>query len=51
MSKNLDAMIRRKALMREDTEESEQQAQEILEDVLRNGGLTTEESYILMLAH
>lgn len=48
MSANLDAMIRRKALMRQGTPEAEQEAEEILEGVLQNGGLTTDEAYALM---
>jgi len=48
MSRNLEAMIRRKQLMREGTAEAEIEAEEILEEVLRNGGLTTDESYALM---
>ena len=48
MSANLEAMIRRKALMRQGTPEAEQEAEEILEDVLHNGGLTTDEAYALM---
>jgi hypothetical protein len=48
VSPNLEAMIRRKALLREGTLAAEQQADEILEEVERNGGLTTDETYALM---
>lgn len=48
MSPNLEAMIRRKALLRAGTPAAEQQAEEILEEVERNGGLTTDEAYALM---
>lgn len=48
MSENLKAMIERKQLLREGTEDSEGRAEKILEDVLNNGGLTTEEVYALM---
>lgn len=48
MSKNLEAMILRKKLMRQGTPEAEAKADKILEVVERNGGLTTEEVYALM---
>lgn len=47
-SPNLEAMIRRKQLMRQGNAEAEIEAEAILEEVLRNGGLTTDESYALM---
>jgi hypothetical protein len=47
-SPNLEAMIRRKALLREGSPEAEEQAEEILAEVERNGGLTTVEVYALM---
>lgn len=46
-SKNLKAMIERKKLMRIGTDEAEEKADRILEAVENNGGLTTEEVYIL----
>ena len=48
VSVNMQAMIRRKALLREGGEAAEERAQEILDDVERNGGLSTEEVYALM---
>ena len=48
MSKNLDAMIERKKLVRQGGDEAEQCAEEILEEVLEAGGLTTLEVYALM---
>jgi hypothetical protein len=48
MSKNLEAMIQRKKLMRSGTPDAEAKADKILEAVERNGGLTTEEVYALM---
>jgi len=48
MSTNLDTMIRRKELLRQGTDEAEQQAEELLQQVLDNGGLTAEEVYALM---
>ena len=48
MSSNLEAMIRRKALLRLGTPEAEEEAEEILVEVERNGGLTTDEVYALM---
>lgn len=48
MSKNLEAMIRRKTLIRQGTPEAEIEAEEILDEVMRNGGLTTDEAYALM---
>jgi len=48
MSANLEAMILRKALLREGTRAAEEEADEILEEVERRGGLTTDEAYALM---
>lgn len=48
MSENMKEMIRRKNLMKQGTDEAEQEADQILEKVLQNGGLTTEEVYGLM---
>ena len=48
MSSNLEAMIRRKALLREGTPAAEAEAEEILDEVMRRGGLTTDEAYALM---
>jgi hypothetical protein len=48
MSDNLKEMIRRKELLRKGTDEAEDEADRILQDVLENGGLTTEEVYALM---
>jgi uncharacterized coiled-coil DUF342 family protein len=47
MSTNLDAMIKRKELVRQGTDEADAQAEQILEQVQQNGGLTTEEVYAL----
>jgi hypothetical protein len=46
-SLNLRQMIKRKSLVREDTPESLQKADEILYKVERAGGLTAEEVMIL----
>lgn len=48
MSGNLKTMIQRKELLRQGTDEAEEQAEELLQKVLENGGLTTEEVYALM---
>jgi hypothetical protein len=48
MSANLDAMIKRKELIRQGTDEADAQADEILIQVEQNGGLTTEEVYALL---
>ena len=45
---NVDKMIRRKELLREDPDGNEEMADAILEEVLQNGGLTTEEIYAVM---
>ena len=45
---NVDKMIRRKELLREDPDGNEEIADAILEEVLQNGGLTTEEIYAVM---
>lgn len=47
MSPNLQAMIKRKELVRQGTDEADAQAEEILAQVEQNGGLTTEEVYAL----
>jgi hypothetical protein len=47
MSTNLDAMIKRKELVRQGTDEADAQAELVLEQVQQNGGLTTEEIYAL----
>jgi len=47
MSTNLDAMIKRKELVRQGTDEADAQAEQILDQVQQNGGLTTEEVYAL----
>lgn len=48
MSANLNIMIQRKELLRQGTDEAEEQAEVLLQKVLENGGLTTEEVYALM---
>jgi hypothetical protein len=48
MSTNLEKMIKRKELVRQGTEEADAQAEQILEQVQQDGGLTTEEIYALM---
>jgi hypothetical protein len=48
MSTNLDTMIQRKELLRQGTDEAEEQAEMLLQKVLENGGLTAEEVYALM---
>lgn len=48
MSANLDTMIQRKELLRQGTDEAEEQADVLLQQVLDNGGLTAEEVYALM---
>lgn len=48
ISANMEAMIQRKDLLRQGSDEAEQEAEKILEKVLENGGLTTEEVYALM---
>lgn len=48
ISANMEAMIQRKELLRKGSDEAEQEAERILEKVLENGGLTTEEVYALM---
>lgn len=48
-SANLQAMIRRKQLVRMGGDEAELRAEEILEQVLQAGGLTTAEVYALMV--
>jgi hypothetical protein len=45
---NVDKMIRRKELLREDPDGNEEMADAILEEVLQNGGLTAEEVYAVM---
>jgi len=45
---NVDKMIRRKELLREDPDGNEMEADAILEEVLQSGGLTTEEVYAVM---
>lgn len=47
-SKNFQAMVERKKLIRLGTPEAEEKAEKILEAVERNGGLTPEEVYALM---
>ena len=47
MSKNLEAMVKRKALVRQNTPEADAKAERILEAVQKAGGLTTEEVYAL----
>jgi hypothetical protein len=47
-SKNFRAMVERKKLLRLGTPAAEEKADEILETVERNGGLTSEEVYSLM---
>lgn len=47
-SENVKKMIRRKELLRQDPEGNEEEADAILEEVLQNGGLTTEEVYAVM---
>lgn len=47
MSKNLELMKRRKELLRRDPDQHEEAAERILQEVLQNGGLTTEEVYAL----
>jgi len=47
-SGNLQKMIRRKELLREDPDGNEEMADAILEEVLQNGGLTTEEVYAVI---
>lgn len=47
-SENLKKMIRRKELLRQDPDGNEEQAEAILEEVLQNGGLTTDEIYAVM---
>jgi hypothetical protein len=48
MSENLEIMKQRKELLRQGTEEAETQADILLQQVLDNGGLSTEEVYALM---
>ena len=48
MSNNLEAMIKRRELVRQGTDEADAQAEQILEEVQQNGGLTAEEVYALM---
>ena len=48
MSENLRKMIQRKELLCQETDEAERKADSILREVLRDGGLTTEEVYALM---
>ena len=48
MSTNLDTMIKRKELIRQGTDEADEQAEMLLQQVLENGGLSTEEVYALM---
>jgi len=48
MSTNLEKMIKRRELVRQGTDEADAQAEQILEEVQQNGGLTTEEVYALM---
>jgi hypothetical protein len=45
---NVKKMIRRKELLRQGGDENEEKAEAILEEVLQNGGLTTEEVYAVM---
>lgn len=45
---NVKKMIRRKELLRQGGDENEEKADAILEEVLQNGGLTTEEVYAVM---
>lgn len=45
---NVKKMIRRKELLRQGGDENEEKADAILEEVLQNGGLTTEEIYAVM---
>ena len=47
MSKNFQAMVKRKALVRQNTPEADAKAERILEAVQKAGGLTTEEVYAL----
>jgi hypothetical protein len=47
-AENLKKMIRRKELLRQDPDGNEEQAEVILEEVLQNGGLTTDEIYAVM---
>lgn len=48
MSENLEIMKQRKDLLRQGTDEAEQKAEELLQQVLDNGGLSAEEVYSLM---
>jgi hypothetical protein len=48
MSNNLEAMIKRKELIRQGTDEADEQAEMLLQQVLENGGLSTEDVYALM---
>lgn len=48
MSTNLDTMIKRKELIRQGTDEADEQAEMLLQQVLENGGLSTEDVYALM---
>jgi hypothetical protein len=48
MSTNLETMIKRKELIRQGTDEADEQAEMLLQQVLENGGLSTEDVYALM---
>jgi len=48
MNTNLELMQYRKKLLRQGTDEAEELAEEILQRVLEDGGLSTEEVYALM---
>lgn len=48
-SKNFQAMVKRKELIRSGSPEDEKKADVILRTVERNGGLTPEEIYALMV--
>jgi hypothetical protein len=41
-------MIKRKELIRQGTDEADEQAEMLLQQVLENGGLSTEDVYALM---
>lgn len=47
-SKNFEEMVRRRELVRKGGDANEEEAERILVEVERNGGLTTEEVYALM---